>query len=48
MVHLRDQGGTLISVFAVNPTEQTIKRGCEVVLVSYDAAKRHYTVAPMR
>jgi membrane protein implicated in regulation of membrane protease activity len=47
MVHLRDQGGTLISVFAVNPSEQVIKRGCEVVLVSYDEAKRHYTVAPL-
>lgn len=47
LVHLRDQGGTLISVFAINPSEEIIKRGNEVVLVSYDSARRHYTVAPL-
>jgi membrane protein implicated in regulation of membrane protease activity len=47
LVHLRDQGGTLISVFAINPSDLVIKRGNEVVLVSYDAVKRHYTVAPL-
>jgi membrane protein implicated in regulation of membrane protease activity len=47
LVHLRDQGGTLISVFATTTAGQPIKRGCEVVLVSYDSTKRQYTVASL-
>lgn len=44
MVHLRDQGGTLISVFAVSEESQPIPRGEQVLLVSYDAALRRYRV----
>jgi len=47
MVRLRDAGGTLISVFAVQPSGEPIKRGCDVVLVAYDPAKKLYTVAPV-
>ena len=45
LVHLRDQGGTLISVFVVSLSEEQIRRGSEGVLVSYDAEKKRYTVA---
>ncbi|MFZ6026666.1 MAG: hypothetical protein ACOYYS_03025 [Chloroflexota bacterium] len=44
MIHLRDQGGTLISLFAVTEDEQPIPRGEQVILVSYDAAQRRYLV----
>jgi membrane protein implicated in regulation of membrane protease activity len=45
LVHLRDQSGTLINVFAVIRTEQeSIKRGTDVVLVSYDPASKVYTI----
>ncbi len=44
MVHLRDDGGTLISLFAVTEDEQPIARGESVILLSYDAAKRIYLV----
>jgi len=45
LVHLRDQSGTLINVFAVIRTEQeSIKRGSNVVLVSYDPASKVYTI----
>ncbi len=44
MVHLRDDGGTLISVFAVTEDEQPIARGEPVILLSYDAAQRRYLV----
>jgi membrane protein implicated in regulation of membrane protease activity len=44
MVHLRDQGGTLISAFAVTDEAQPIPRGEQVLLVSYDAAQRRYRV----
>jgi hypothetical protein len=47
LVHLRDQGGTLISVFATTTAQEPIKRGSNVVLVSYDETKRQYTVAPL-
>jgi membrane protein implicated in regulation of membrane protease activity len=47
LVHLRDQGGTLISVFAVTASPEPIKRGSDVVLVSYDQGKRQYAVAPL-
>lgn len=43
-VHVRDSGGTLISVFAVTRSEEPIRRGSEVVLASYDARKKLYTV----
>ena len=44
MVHLRDDGGTLISVFATTEDEQPIARGDSVILLSYDAAQRRYLV----
>ena len=44
MVHLRDDGGTLISVFAITEDEQPIPRGEPVILLSYDAAQRRYLV----
>jgi membrane protein implicated in regulation of membrane protease activity len=44
MVHLRDDGGTLISVFAITEDEQPITRGDSVILLSYDAAQRRYLV----
>lgn len=44
MVHLRDDGGTLISLFAITEEEQPIARGESVILLSYDAAQRRYLV----
>ena len=44
MVHLRDDGGTLISLFAITEDEQFIARGESVILLSYDAAQRRYLV----
>lgn len=44
LVHLRNAGGTLISVFAVTRAEATLKRGEQVVLVVYDDQQRHYQV----
>ena len=44
MVHLRDDGGTLISLFAITEDEKTIARGEAVILLSYDAAQRRYLV----
>jgi membrane protein implicated in regulation of membrane protease activity len=44
MVHLRDDGGTLISLFAVTEDEQPIARGDSVLLLSYDASQRRYLV----
>lgn len=44
MVHLRDQGGTLISVFAVTDNEEPVNRGEEVVLVSYQEHERCFIV----
>jgi membrane protein implicated in regulation of membrane protease activity len=44
MIHLRDEGGTLISLFAISEDEQPIPRGETVVLISYNAAKRQYLV----
>jgi membrane protein implicated in regulation of membrane protease activity len=43
MVHVRDRGGTLISVFATCEGEP-IRRGEKVVLVRYDPAARTYVV----
>lgn len=44
MVHLRDDGGTLISIFVTTEDEQPITRGETVILLSYDAAQRRYLV----
>jgi membrane protein implicated in regulation of membrane protease activity len=44
MVHLRDDGGTLISLFAITEEEQPIARGESVILLSYDATQRRYLV----
>jgi membrane protein implicated in regulation of membrane protease activity len=44
MVHLRDAGGTLISVFAVTNAAEPIQRGDEVLLLSYDEAQKRYVV----
>lgn len=44
MVHLRDDGGTLISLFAVTEDEKPIPRGETVILLSYDATQRRYLV----
>ena len=44
MVHLRDDGGTLISLFAITEDEQPIARGESVILLSYDALQRRYLV----
>jgi hypothetical protein len=47
MVHLRDDGGTLLNIFAVTKDSAPIKRGTEVALVKYDPVKKIYTVAEM-
>jgi membrane protein implicated in regulation of membrane protease activity len=44
MVHLRDDGGTLISLFAITEDEAPIGRGEAVILLSYDATQRRYLV----
>jgi membrane protein implicated in regulation of membrane protease activity len=44
MVHLRDDGGTLISLFAITEEQQPIARGESVILLSYDATQRRYLV----
>ncbi|MFT3894404.1 MAG: DUF1449 family protein [Anaerolineales bacterium] len=44
MIHLRDDGGTLISVFATTEDEHPIPRGESVILLSYDAKQRLYLV----
>ncbi len=44
LVHVRDLGGTLISLFAVNPSGQPIRRGDTVVLAAYDPVRKVYTV----
>ena len=44
MIHLRDEGGTLISLFAVTEDNTPIPRGESVILLSYDAIKRRYLV----
>lgn len=43
LVRVRDQGGTLISVFAITADDEPIDGKSEVVLVDYDAAKKRYT-----
>lgn len=47
-VHLRNPGGTLISIFAVVENEPPIKRGEKVVLVEYTTAQRRYIVTRAR
>jgi hypothetical protein len=42
MIHLRDAGGTLITVFAVVAGEAPIRRGEAVILLGYDAGQRRY------
>jgi hypothetical protein len=44
LVHLRDDGGTLISVFVITEDKEPIARGEEVILLSYDTAQRRYLV----
>ena len=44
MIHLRDQGGTLVSLFAVTEDEKPIPRGVEVILLAYDTVQKRYTV----
>jgi membrane protein implicated in regulation of membrane protease activity len=44
MVHLRDEGGTLLNIFAVIKDGEPIKRGSEVALVAYDPVKKVYAV----
>lgn len=48
MIHLRDSGGTLISVFAISATEQTLKRGERIVLASYDPERKCFVVARLQ
>ena len=44
MVHLRDAGSTLITIFAIVQGEAAIKRGAEVILLTYDPVQRRYIV----
>lgn len=44
MIHLRDPGGTLVSLFATTEDEKPIPRGQEVILLSYDTAQKRYIV----
>jgi len=48
LVRVRDQGGTLINVFAITAENDPIGRQTEVVLVDYDAQNKRYTVVPIR
>ena len=43
-VHVRDAGGTLITIFAVTRGEAPIARGEEVVTVSFEKAQKRYMV----
>ena len=44
MIHLRDEGGTLISLFATTDDENPISRGEVVIFLSYDPAQKRYLV----
>ena len=46
-VRVRDDGGTLINVFAISHNDEPISGQAEVALVDYDADKKLYTVAPI-
>lgn len=48
LVRVRDDGGTLINVFAISHNAETISGHSEVALVDYDAEKKLYTVAPIQ
>ncbi len=45
LVHLRNAGGTLMSVFAVTEDGARLRRGQPVVLVAYEPDQRRYVVA---
>lgn len=47
LVRVRDQGGTLINVFAITTEEEPITGKTEVVLVDYDIEKKRYTAVPI-
>jgi membrane protein implicated in regulation of membrane protease activity len=47
LVRVRDQGGTLINVFAITTEEEPITGKSEVVLVEYDSEKKRYTAVPI-
>jgi membrane protein implicated in regulation of membrane protease activity len=47
LVRVRDQGGTLINVFAITTEEEPITGNTEVVLVDYDIEKKRYTAVPI-
>lgn len=47
LVRVRDQGGTLINVFAITQDNEPINSKSEVALIDYDAEKKRYTVAPI-
>lgn len=42
LVRVRDEGGTLINVFAITTEEEPILGNSEVVLVDYDSEKKRY------
>ena len=44
MIHLRDAGSTLISLFAVSEDEKPIPRGETVILLEYYPAQKRYLV----
>ena len=46
-LRVRDQGGTLINVFAITTEEEPITGKTEVVLVDYDMEKKRYTAIPI-
>lgn len=48
LVRVRDDGGTLINVFAISHDNEPISGKSEVALVDYDADKKLYTVAPIQ
>lgn len=48
LIHLRDSGGTLMSVFAISASGETLKRGERIVLASYDAERKCYAVARLK
>lgn len=47
LVRVRDQGGTLINVFAITQDNEPINSKSEVALIDYDAEKKRYTVSPI-
>jgi membrane protein implicated in regulation of membrane protease activity len=44
LIHLRDEGGTLVSLFAITEDDTPIPRGEMVMLLSYNTEKRRYLV----